>query len=185
MSRIAVLGLSGVGKSTLLRGLAQHVAFTHLQAGELIKIEQAFRAELPQSSEELRIGPVLDNQALLVAGFLRVAAQTELPIIFDGHSVIDGRDGLIEIPTEVFRALNLNAICFLHAAPSDIAIRRLRDLSRQRPCRHEQELDEHQQIAIAAARRIANELGCPFHLVTSDDHDMIVHMISSAAGLSF
>ena len=37
---VALLGLSGVGKSTILRKLAAHIAFQHLQASAIIKAAQ-------------------------------------------------------------------------------------------------------------------------------------------------
>src|SRR5690242_897384 len=156
MRRIALLGLSGVGKSTLLRALAGRVAFIHLQASDLIKAEQAFRDAQLQSSEALRTGAVLENQALLIAGFHRVAESATAPIVFDGHSVIDGRDGLIEIPGGVFAALDLAAISFLQADPVTIAARRSHDTVRQRPLRDEATLAEHQERAIIVARRAAD-----------------------------
>lgn len=177
MRRTALLGLSGVGKSTLLRALAERVAFMHLQASDLIKAEQAYRDAQPQSSEALRTGAVLENQALLIAGFHRASKSATTPIVFDGHSIIDGRDGLIEIPGEVFAALDLAAISFLQAAPATIAARRSHDIVRQRPLRDEATLAEHQERAITVARRAAGEIGCPFQILMSDDIGIIERLI--------
>lgn len=177
MRRIALLGLSGVGKSTLLEALAKRVAFMHLQASDLIKAEQAYRDAQPQSSEALRTGAVLENQTLLIAGFNRAAESATVPIVFDGHSIIDGRDGPVEIPDEIFAALDLAAISFLRADPATIAARRNHDTFRQRPLRDEATLAEHQERAIAVARRAADTIGCPFQLLVSDDIWIIERMI--------
>ena len=178
MRRIALLGLSGVGKSTMLGALATQLTFTHLEASRLIRAEQARRSLAPQSSEALRIGSVLDNQALLIAGFEHEAALTDLPIIFDGHSVIDGREDLIEIPAEVFAALGLDAICFLRAEPSDILARRQNDTARLRPARTVEALGEHQEQAIAVAMTIADRLDCPFSLITNEDSAILVAYVA-------
>ncbi|WP_296612400.1 AAA family ATPase [Sphingomonas sp.] len=178
MRRIGLLGLSGVGKSTLLKAIASHVDFMHLQASDLIKAELQFRADQPQSSEDLRTGAVVENQALLISGFNRAVEHATVPIVFDGHSIIDGRDGLIEIPSEVFAALGLAAICFLEAEPSVIATRRCNDARRQRPNRNVDVLRGHQAIAQAAARRIAYEIGCPFRVISDDEHDLLRQLIS-------
>ncbi len=177
MRRVALLGLSGVGKSTLLRALAERVAFMHLQASDLIKAEQAYRHAQPQSSEALRTGAVLANQALLIAGFHRAAAGATAPVVFDGHSIIDGRDGVIEIPGEVFAALDLAAISFLQADPATIAARRSHDTVRQRPLHDEVTLAEHQERAIIVARRAADAIGCPFQILMSDDIGIIERLI--------
>lgn len=64
--RIAILGLSGVGKSTLIGKIRDTVPLLHLQASALIKAEQAHREKSPDSSEALRTGAVIDNQLLMV-----------------------------------------------------------------------------------------------------------------------
>lgn len=176
--RISVLGLSGVGKSTLIGRIQETIPLVHLQASGLIKAEQAYRAQNPGTSEALRTGAVIDNQALMIAAFQREAAATKLPIIFDGHSVIDGSDGLIEIPSTVFRELGLDAICFLAADPYLIAERRRADVERKRPFRDVATLQDHQKIAEAAARRIATEVERPFIYIADGKIDLIGKLIS-------
>lgn len=166
--RVALLGLSGVGKSTLIGQVAERIPLLHLQASSLIKAEQQHRAQTPDSSEALRTGPVLDNQALMITAFDRLTRATPLPVVFDGHSLIDGRDGLLEIPSMVFAALNLDAIGFLAVDPATIFERRSRDTGRERPARDLASLTYHQRLAEAAARRIAADIGQPFHRLDGD-----------------
>lgn len=166
--RVALLGLSGVGKSTLIGQVAERTPLLHLQASSLIKAEQQHRAKTPDTSEALRTGPVLDNQALMIAAFDRLTRATTLPVVFDGHSLIDGRDGLLEIPSSVFSALGLDAIGFLDADPAAIFERRCRDAGRERPARDAATLAHHQGLAEAAARRIANDIGRPFQRLDGD-----------------
>ena len=115
------------GKSTLIGRLNKRTPLLHLQASALIKAEQAYRVQSPDSSESLRTGAVLDNQALMIAAFQRITADVEVPIVFDGHSIIDSDDGLVEIPPSVFAELSLDAIFYLSAVPHIIAKRRLAD----------------------------------------------------------
>ena len=161
----------------MLRRIAGRVEFTHLEASRLIKAEQARRSIAAQSSEALRTGPVLDNQALLVAGFLQEAASIGGPVVFDGHSVIDGGDGLIEIPTEVFAALGLQAICVLQAEPAAILARRQSDGARLRPNRSIEALAEHQIKAIDVARATAERLKHPFELLRNEDEAKLAALI--------
>lgn len=177
--RVALLGLSGVGKSTLIGRVAVHTPLLHLQASSLIKAEQQNRAQAPDTSEALRTGPVLDNQALMIAAFERLTRTTTLPVVFDGHSLIDGRDGLLEIPSTVFAALSLDAIAFLAADPAAIFERRRLDAGRERPARDLATLAQHQSLAEAAARRIADDIGRPFHPL---DGDPIGRLASLLAG---
>lgn len=175
--RVALLGLSGVGKSTLIGRLKERRPVLHLQASALIKAEQAHREQQSEDSESLRLGAVVDNQALMVAAFQRVAADNALPIVFDGHSVIDGRDGLVEIPSSVFAELEVDTIFYLSADPDTIAARRLADIARDRPIRDAKVLAEHQRVAYETARRIAEKIGCTFIPVADGDIDRIVAVI--------
>lgn len=175
--RLALLGLSGVGKSTLIGRLHSHVPLVHLQASALIKAEQVYRLQHAESSEALRLGAVMGNQELMVAAFLREAEATTLPIIFDGHSVIDGRCGLFEIPAYVFNALSLDSICYLSVNAELIAERRKADVSRPRPVRDVATLAEQQRIARDVAQRIAGEIGCDFSDIADDGIDRLINLI--------
>ena len=177
--RIALLGLSGVGKSTLIRRLHKKVPLIHLQASALIKAEQAYRAQRPESSECLRLGAIVDNQSLMIAAFQRAVTEADVPIVFDGHSVIDGHNGLVEIPTSVFAQLTLDAIFYLSAEPRLIFERREKDARRDRPLRNIQTLDQHQLIAHKTAERIAGEIGCPFCVIDDNDDDNLHNMLEA------
>lgn len=161
----------------MLNRLAGRIEFVHLEASQLIKAEQSRRSTVAQSSEELRTGPVLDNQALLIAGFNYEAPSIHGPVVFDGHSVIDDGGGLIEIPAEVFAALGLQAICVLQAEPADILTRRQGDGVRPRPMRSIEELSAHQRKGIDVARSIAERLNYPFELLCNEDESKLVALI--------
>jgi adenylate kinase len=114
----------------------------------------------------------------MISAFRREAESSELPIIFDGHSVIDGRDGLLEIPASVFAALGLNAICYLTADPQTIFSRRLADPTRIRPERDAETLAAHQMTAQAVAQRIAYEIKCPFFIINDESSDRLITLIT-------
>lgn len=178
--RLALLGLSGVGKSTLIGQVGRCVPLLHLQASGLIKAEQAQRLQTQDTSEALRTGPVLDNQALLIAGFRRLTERAALPVVFDGHSVIDGRDGLVEIPSAVFAALGLDAVCFLFADPATICERRSRDTGRNRPIRDTRTLGAHQTFAATVAERIARDIDRPFYILKADARARLLQLVRSS-----
>jgi adenylate kinase len=169
---VAVLGLSGVGKSMLIRLATEQRDLIHLSASDLIK------ASLTHTSEELRRGAVLDNQAIMLAEFAdRVAAAGELPVVFDGHSIIDTPAGLLDIPLAVFQAINPAAIVYVAADPKLIEQRRRGDSRRVRPERNADDLAKHQELALARARYFAAELEIPFHLAASDNVDALIALL--------
>ncbi len=178
MRAVAVVGISGVGKSTFLRRAAQRLDFLHLHASQLIKDEKAFRQGLTASSEELRLGPVLDNQALLLHAFKRQAAGSSQPIVFDGHVLIDGANGVVTIPAIVFEALGLDAIVFLRADPERIHQQRSVD-SRVRPNRSVGVIESHQLQALQLAKDISSQLSITFYEIDQSAIDFFVSILAA------
>ncbi len=164
---IALVGVSGVGKTTLLRNLELSSGTMHLQASALIQEERLRVDDLELSAEDLRNGPVVDNQALLVAAFCRKTKDHHGLAILDGHVVIDTETGLVVIPSSVFSSIGIERIIVVQDYPHMISERRLRDLTRERPKRSEEEIAVHQARSLEAASRIALELDCPLSVVTS------------------
>ena len=128
------------------------------------------------TSEDLRLGSVSNNQDLLVQGFLKATSHINGPIIFDGHLIIDGKDGLITIPTWVFTALGLSSIVVLQAPATQIAYQRASD-TRVRPVRTIAEISDHQTMTISAATNLAAELSIPMHIIGSGDTFVIEALI--------
>ena len=189
MMVVAVVGLSGVGKSTLIRRVAADLAVQHFEASELIKAEQARRAEQVESSEALRLGPVLDNQALLIASFRRSVQPRPDLVLLDGHVLVDGSAGPVPIPADVFAALGCGAMIFVRDAPRGIVERRKADSDRIRPLRSVLELAEQQQMAWATADAICRNLGIPLHAIAQADSQtfgevLAVHHGAQPVGLT-
>jgi len=103
---VAFTGLSGVGKTTFLRRLSEHVSFQHLTGGSLI--ETARDAD-QQDRDKLRHADLNENQRLLIQGFALARDPEANLVIMDGHVVIDSSDGLTKLPVDVFRSLGIFA----------------------------------------------------------------------------
>lgn len=173
MKVIALVGLSGVGKSTLLKKLSDQIEFEHLQASALIKSElKRTQAEI-KNSEGLRQGQVIDNQTALVNGFLRATKGMSGLFVLDGHTLIDAGEKLIEIPADVFRQIGVEHMVFLQDDPQKIAERREADRNRKRPKRTVETLVNHQAQAITVAARITLELDIPLSVISSSQHEML------------
>lgn len=169
---IALIGISGVGKSSLLGALSEAVTFQHLQAGHLIK---AAREALQQgiAHDDLRQADINDNQTLLVQGF-RAARDTNAAIVvLDGHSVVDTPAGMIAIEPTVFEALGITQFILVIDDPAEIHRRRTADLSRNRPPRSLEDLDVHQREALLSAFAAARHLAVPLHVFPVSSIDAI------------
>lgn len=138
----------------------------HLEASGLL------RNSTGKSNENLRTAAADDfarNQVLLVQEFqLAVAQSASRLILFDGHSVIDGADGYLEISSDVIAGLRLDAIIFVHDDTLAIAARRAKD-TRIRPIRSTAQLREYQELALTVARRMAEKATIPLTLVSAGD----------------
>lgn len=163
---VAFTGISGVGKTTFLRGLAERVPFQHLTGGSLIA---AAREAGPDQRDAMRHADLDENQRLLIEGFSLARDPAATCIVMDGHVVIDSSDGLEELPVDVFRALGITKMVHLEAEPECISLNRSNDTTRRRPTHNQETLSQHQLASRAHAKSIAAELKVDFHIVTHSD----------------
>lgn len=169
---VALVGVSGVGKSTLLEDARRELVFKHLQASDLIKMERQECQGNSIAHDLLRKRNVDDNQTFLVSGFMRRAPEEGL-IVLDGHTVIDTPEGLVEISPSVFSAIYVSRFVVLVDDAEKIALRRSLDTRRTRPFRSPEELAEHQERSVLAAYRAALALRVPLFIVPLNGHPNI------------
>jgi adenylate kinase len=161
---IALAGLSGVGKSTLLARLSSAVPMQILHASALIKDARTSMDGGPRTLDALREADLDENQRLLVQGFASRVNPTAPLVALDCHTVIETDNGLVFIDPRVFSAMDVKALVFLEDAPEEIARRRQNDATRQRPATAVRHLESVQMEAIRHARAIATSLNIPLHI---------------------
>lgn len=171
---IAVTGVSGVGKTTLLHRLAKLIDFQHVTGGSLIAT--ARNAPL-EARDVIRYDNLDENQRLLIEGFVLTRDQNSNLVIMDGHVVIDDGNRLSNISSEVFRALGVSVMVHLESEPERIAANRRGDTSRSRPFYPSDILGQHQAISRAQAKAVADILGIPFHIVTHNDTEQLARLL--------
>lgn len=163
---IAFTGISGVGKTTFLNRFSNLVAFQHVTGGSLIA---AARDAAPDDRDAMRHADLDENQRLLIRGFDLVRDPTAELIIMDGHVVIDHGEGLTNISSDVFKALDVTVMVHLEANPERVAKNRRQETSRSRPSYGTERLAQHQHMSREHAQSIAKTLNIGFHVVTHDD----------------
>jgi adenylate kinase len=162
---VAVVGLSGVGKTSALGTLTAKHAFQYLSASRLIREGRELGA-LPATVDKLRIANIDENQRLLIAGFKRAIDLTASFVVLDGHTVIETPSGLVTVGANVFGALGITDMIFLAAAPPEIVQRRSQDVSRNRQPANAEQLEAYQDEALLAAFRVCCHLKIPLNVVT-------------------
>lgn len=171
---IAVVGISGVGKSTFLFELQKTVRFQLLTASSLIKDQKRAIEQGSLTSEELRLANIGDNQLLLVDGFHRKRDIGAEIVVLDGHTVVDTPNGLIEISSDIFNKIGIETFIFLMERPELIADRRAGDSDRTRPNLSVEKLQQHQNLALTVAARAALTMRVPLIVITSDQIQIAV-----------
>ena len=149
---VAFTGISGVGKTTFLRQLAELIDFQHVTGGSLIATA---REAASAARDAIRHANLDENQRLLIEGFVLACDPHSKLVIMDGHVVIDDGDGLSKISSEVFRALGVSIIVHLESEPERIAENREGDTSRSRPTYPSNILEQHQVLSRAHAQACA------------------------------
>lgn len=166
---VTVFGLSGVGKSWLISRYAAIANATHIQASRLMRDARASLVGQAVTSEDLRLGPVLDNQSLLTKAFNEILATETQPIIFDGHCLVDVGEQSVEIPVDIIRQLRPSGIVLVHAPAVEIVRRRESDFSRERPSHNADALTAQQVSCVAICTSYGEQLGVDFVQVRAGD----------------
>jgi adenylate kinase len=159
---VTVFGISGVGKSWVISHYAAAANVAHIQASQLMRDAKAAQVGQAVTSEDLRRGPVLDNQSLLTGAFAKVLATETRPIIFDGHCLIDAGLQHIEIPVDVISQLRPSGIVLMYAPTEEIVQRRNADGSRERPVRTPEVLTAQQNRCVELCLEYGKRLNVPF-----------------------
>lgn len=180
---IAVLGISGVGKTTMVSSFVEsHPSVLSIRASELLNRER------PEANPEFfRIAASSDihkNQDHITTAFDKFKRSAfGRHIIFDGHSLIDNGQGLVVIPIQIFRKIAPDIIIFIEENPEVIVSRRLADVSRTRPQRTVRELSEQQTLAKDTANEYGRVLSAPCHIVHSGDFEVFEYLLFKELGL--
>lgn len=164
--RFALVGISGVGKTTFLKGLGESIDFQHLSAGSLIA---EARKKGDGERDGLRSNNIDENQQLLVSGFMLKVDPSVERIILDGHMIIHTQGGVEVIDPSVFSGMAIEGIIHLSAPPELIEKNRLNDAMRQRPNLSVKELSDHQGLSLSATKSACEYLHIPFLEVATND----------------
>lgn len=174
---VAFVGISGVGKSFFLERTVTNRQAVVVSASKLIASQRdALGHSIPH--DDLRLANLDVNQRLLIEGFRRLPVG-KLPVIIDGHTIIDTPTGEVEVPAQVFKHLEVTDFVVLVDDPAAIVTRRDRDLLRKRPIRSVEEITAHQKRACEAAKAISTQLNLPLITIAHSDAEALLELLKS------
>lgn len=153
-------GVHGVGKSTLCENTFSPMGYGRATASTIIKSAGG------RVVAEKKIGNIDGNQQMLLRS-LPVVLERYSRFVLDGHfTLVTEHNGIECIPLKVFRGINPDAFVLLIGSPAELARRlHVRDGKRW----SKSFITEFQDIEIHHAKKIANTLDVPLHIVHNDD----------------
>lgn len=177
---IAILGLSGSGKSHLARTIARaRPNLLRVTAGGLL------RRSFHTTGEKLRTAQsenVRDNQFELANALANErAGQLERPVLLEAHAFIDNDTELVDIPTAVMASLGLAAIILVDAPATAVLERRAGD-TRKRPRRSLVELRRQRKRLRELAEVYASALDIPLLRIDSGDRARATSFVDAILG---
>ncbi|WLB64210.1 AAA family ATPase [Bradyrhizobium japonicum] len=173
---VALTGLSGVGKSTLLVAFVARMRLQHLQASTLIKKGRETVLGQAVEQDQLRYSDLDENQRLLVRGLEASLNPASKLVVLDSHTVIERESDYFLVDPGVFAAVRIAAMIFLRDEPQEIEKRRANDQSRVRPRRDAADLAKVQAAAVRQAELICRRVGKPLYVETPSNVDCVVEL---------
>ncbi|MCX5544695.1 ATP-binding protein [Paraburkholderia sp. CNPSo 3076] len=171
---VFVAGIHAVGKSYLCEQAASAGGWQHSSASALIKQERG----VANWSAEKRVDDPDSNQRALVSAVNRINGEGTR-LLLDGHFVLRGKDGsFIELPADVFEALNLSSVVLIEAPVATIA-ERLR--TRDDVAVDEKDIEAFLTLERKQAESVCTSLGLPLTILCSPDTAAFANVLSTPA----
>jgi adenylate kinase len=147
---LLVAGVSGVGKTKLCQQLCRDISqLRYLRAS-------AFVWQGPDFSQ------------ISLAKKIRDAADSQkVPIVLDGHLVIDGK----KLPAKCIEILSPRGLIVVVGASERIMQWRSQDAARRRSLESADEIALAQETEVSWGRELAGRTKIPFEVVFSDDNE--------------
>jgi adenylate kinase len=162
---VVVSGVPGVGKTTVvtdaIRKVENRLNVSLITYGSVM-FEIAQKQRLVENRDDLRKLPIKKQREVQKLAGERIAAMSRSQVVVvDTHTLIQTAEGgfLIGLPQWVAEAIRPASIVLVEADPENIAIRRVKDVSRTRDAQLVKSIEDHQQLCRSAAITVGTLTG--------------------------
>lgn len=172
MKIIVLVGIPGVGKSSILQELARQIpAVAVINYGDKM-LEEA--AKVGISRDLMRKMPIKDQQVMGIQAAKNIVLQKrEGIVLIDTHALIKTPVGFCPgLPREVLEIFKPLAYACVECSPEKILERRAYDLSRTRDAETVDDLARHQELTRSFLAACCMHTSSVLCCLSNNDHDL-------------
>ena len=167
--RIVVVGIPGVGKTTVVEKLCSKLEAAKIVTFGTVMFEEARRRKWVKGRDDMRKLPVNRQKTLQASAASRISKMTDRIVFIDTHLFIRTKEGFWPgLPFDVVRALNPTHFILVEASPGEISARRASDPGRARDSVATEELEKELGLGRAFLSVSSTLTGAPMLIVRNE-----------------
>lgn len=167
--RVVVVGIPGVGKTTIVDKVHSMVKGSELITFGTVMLEEGMKRKWVKNRDELRKLPVEKQRRLQTMTASQIARRKDRVLLVDTHLIVRTKEGYWPgLPFEVVRALAPTHLVLIEAGSLDIAQRRMNDKTRYRDPTSQEELEAELALARSFLSVSSTLTGAPMLIVRND-----------------
>ncbi len=168
--RVVVVGIPGVGKTTVVEKARALMGGTKLVTFGTVMFEEAVRLKWTKDRDQMRTLPVSKQKRLQTLAAAKIAKMKEDAVFVDTHLFIRTKEGYWPgLPFDVVRALNPTHLVLVEASPKEIAVRRAADKTRSRDLLTEEGLSAELALGRSFLAVSSTLTGAPMLIVANHE----------------
>lgn len=168
--RIVIVGVPGVGKSTVVEGARKAVAGSAVQVFGTAMFEEAVKRKWVKHRDEMRKLPVARQKKLQEAAAAAISRGKGKVVFIDTHLFIRTPEGFWPgLPLQVIEPMKPTHLILVEASAAEILARRKNDTTRYRDVITEEEVAEELQLARSFLTTASLVSGAPMMFVRNEE----------------
>jgi adenylate kinase len=168
--RIVIVGVPGVGKSTVVEKTREAVPGSTVQVFGTAMFDEALRLKWVKHRDEMRKLPVAKQKKLQEAAAARISRGKGKVVFIDTHLFIRTPEGFWPgLPLRVIQPMNPTHLVLVVASPKEILARRKNDTTRYRDEVTEEEVSDELELARSFLSAASLVSGAPMTFIRNGE----------------